>query len=34
MKKRKRRKKKKVKGKEADLLWKLGYDEEVRLVAQ
>jgi hypothetical protein len=30
----KKKKKKKKKGKEADLRWKLGYDEEVRPVAQ
>jgi hypothetical protein len=33
-KKKKKKKKKKGKGKEADLRWKLGCDEEVRRVAQ
>jgi hypothetical protein len=33
-KKEKKKKKKKGKGKEADLRWKLGYEEDVRLVAQ
>jgi hypothetical protein len=32
--KKKKKKKKKGKGKEADLRWKLGCDEEVRPVAQ